>query len=174
MIRSGARAYVYETPLQWLCTAGIVTRCEKTREGRTPLSASAEPGAFKLYMMDTGLLCSKFGVAANVILSGERVFDSFKGALTENAVCQALAANGFTPWYWESGGKAEVDFILQDRRGNVIPLEVKSFTHVRSKSLVRFVELYKPPYAIRVSAKNFGFENGVRSIPLYGLFCFKP
>jgi len=174
VIKSGARAYEYETSLDWLKFAGIIHKCVRVTEGKIPLAAYADNDSFKVYMMDTGLLCSKFGIAANVILNGTPVFDGFKGAFAENYICQCLAANGFTPFYWSSPGKAELDFVFQDNRGNVIPLEGKSADNVRSKSLKQFVSLYKPEYAIRVSAKNFGHQNGIKSIPLYALFCLEP
>ena len=139
-----------------------------------PLTAYADNDSFKVYMMDTGLLCSKFGIAANVVLSGAPSFDGFKGALAENYICQCLASSGISPFYWSSPGKAELDFVFQDRQGNIIPLEVKSADNVKSKSLNRFLELYKPEYAVRVSAKNFGFENAIKSIPLYAMYCLKP
>ena len=77
--------------------------------------------------------------------------------------------------YWiQLETKAELDFVMQDRGGNILPLEGKSADNVKAKSLRTFVKLYEPPYAIRVSAKNFGFENNIKSIPLYALFCLKP
>lgn len=172
-IKSGARAYEYELPLQWLSSAGIINRCTLVKEGKTPLSAYADNNSFKVYMMDTGLLCSKFGISANVILTGPPSFDGFKGILAENYVTQALVAKGHTLWYWASDGRAEVDFVIQDPQGNAIPVEVKSADNVRSKSLHVFVERYAPPYAIRVSAKNFGYENNIKSLPLYALFCLE-
>ena len=69
---------------------------------------------------------------------------------------------------------AELDFVFQDREGNIIPLEAKSADNVRAKSLGIFVSLYHPPFAIRVSARNFGFENNIKSIPLYAVFCLEP
>lgn len=138
-----------------------------------PLSAYADNNSFKVYMMDTGLLCSKFDIVANVIMNSPTSFKGFKGALAENYMMQALVTNGFTPYYWSSPGKAEVDFVFQDRQGNIIPLEGKSADNVRAKSLKNYISLYQPPYAIRVSARNFGFENGMKSIPLYALFCLK-
>jgi len=174
VIKSGARAYEYETPLDWLKFAGIINKCVLVNEGKMPLTAYADNGSFKVYMMDTGLLCSKFGITANVILNGATSFDGFKGALAENYICQCLATNGFTPFYWSSQGKAELDFVFQDKQGNIIPLEGKSADNIRSKSLKQYISLYKPEYAIRVSAKNFGFENGIKSIPLYALFCLTP
>jgi predicted AAA+ superfamily ATPase len=173
-IKSGARAYEYETPLDWLKFAGVIHKCVRVTEGKMPLSAYTDNNSFKVYMMDTGLLCSKFGIAAGMILNGPTSFDGFKGALAENYICQTLVVNGFTPFYWSSPGKAELDFIFQDREGNIIPLECKSADNVRSRSLRSYMSQYHPPYAVRVSGKNFGYENGIRSIPLYALFCLKP
>lgn len=173
VIKSGARAYEYETPLEWLKAAGIINRCIRIKEGKMPLSAYADNNSFKVYMMDTGLLCSKFDIAANVVINSPHSFDGFKGALAENYIMQALVANGIKPYYWSSPGKAELDFVFQDRQGNIIPLEGKSADNVRSKSLRMFILAYSPEYAIHVSAKNFGFENNIKSIPLYALFCLK-
>jgi len=171
VIKSGARAYEYETPLDWLKFAGIIHKCMRIKEGKLPLSAYTDNDSFKVYMMDTGLLCSKFGISANMVINNSPAFDGFKGALVENYICQSLVTNGFTPFYWSSNGKAELDFVIQDLNGNIIPLEAKSADNVRSKSLNQYVSLYKPEYAIRASAKNFGFENTIKSIPLYALFC---
>jgi predicted AAA+ superfamily ATPase len=171
IIKSGARAYEYEMPIDWLKAAGIINKCIRVAEGKMPLSAYADNSSFKVYMMDTGLLCSKFDIAANVVISNPPSFDGFKGALAENYIMQALVSNGISPYYWSSPGKAELDFVFQDRQGNIIPLEAKSADNVRSKSLRTFAAAYNPPYSIRVSAKNFGFENNIKSIPLYALFC---
>ena len=171
VIKSGARAHDYEMPLQWLEAAGVINRCVRVSEGRVPLTAFADPGAFKIYMADTGLLCSRFDIAASLVLSGDHRMDGFKGALTENYIMQALVAAGIQPYYWTLQQNAELDFVFQDRQGNIIPLEAKSAEHVRSKSLGMFMKRYDCPYAIRVSARNFGFENGIQSIPLYALFC---
>jgi predicted AAA+ superfamily ATPase len=174
VIKSGARAYEFETPLDWLKTAGIVNKCIRISEGKMPLSAYADNDSFKAYMMDTGLLCSKFDIAANVVINSPTSFEGFKGALAENYIMQALVTNGFSPYYWSSPGRAELDFVFQDKQGSIIPLEAKSSDNVRAKSLRNYVSLYQPPYSIRVSAKNFGFENNIKSIPLYALFCLKP
>ena len=171
VIRSGARAHDYEMPLQRLEAAGVINRCIRVSEGRVPLTAFADPGAFKIYMADTGLLCSRFDIAANLVLSGDHRMDGFKGALTENYIMQALVTAGIQPYYWTLQQNAELDFVFQDRQGNIIPLEAKSAEHVRAKSLGMFMKRYDCPYAIRVSSRNFGFENGIQSIPLYALFC---
>lgn len=171
VIKSGARAYEYETPLDWLRASGVIIKCYKVTEGKLPLSAFSDNTSFKVYMTDTGLLCSKFGIPANAILVDIPSFEGFKGALAENYVASALVANGYIPYYWESQGKAEVDFVVQDSEGNIIPIEVKSSDNVRSKSLNQYVTKYKPIYSIRISAKNFGFENEIKSVPLYAVFC---
>lgn len=173
VIKSGARAYEYETPLEWLKSAGIIHKCTLVSEGKVPLIAYTDYSSFKVYMMDVGLLCSKFGISARIIKDSPHSFDGFKGALVENYIMQALVCNEIEPFYWNSQGRAEVDFIFQTREGEIIPLEGKSADNVRSKSLRIFVERYEVPYSIRVSTKNFGFENGIKSIPLYALFCLK-
>ena len=109
--------------------------------------------------------------SANAVINNPHSFEGFKGALTENYVMQALIANGLQPYYWNSDGKAELDFLFQDSDGNIIPIECKAAENVKSKSLNIYISRYKPPYSIRVSAKNFGFENNIKSIPLYALFC---
>ncbi|PKM82446.1 MAG: ATPase [Firmicutes bacterium HGW-Firmicutes-14] len=171
VIKSGARAYEYETPLEWLKASGVIIKCHKVKEGKLPLSAYVEGSSFKVYMIDTGLLCSKFDIPANAVLVDVPGFNSFKGALAENHVCAALTRQGYKPFYWESQGKAEVDFVIQDKDGSIIPVEVKSSDNIKSKSLAQFTKRYHPPYSIRISAKNFGFENGIKSVPLYAVFC---
>ena len=173
VIKTGARAYEFETSLNWLNTAGIINKCVRVSEGKMPLSAYADDSSFKVYMMDTGLLCSKFDIAPGVVLNGPPSFDGFKGALAENYIMQTLVVKGFSPYYWSSPGKAELDFVFQNKQGQIIPLEAKSAENAKAKSLRNFISLYEPPYAIRVSTKNFGYENGIKSIPLYALFCLQ-
>lgn len=171
LIKSGARAYEYETAINWLNASGIIIQCTKIKEGKLPLSAFIEPESFKIYMSDVGLLCSKFGIPANIVTTENNNLNEFKGALTENFVCSSLVQCGLIPYYWESNGRAEVDFVVQDKNGNIIPIEVKSSIHTRSKSLNVFKNLYKVPFSIRISTKNFGFENDIKCIPLYSVFC---
>jgi len=173
VIKSGARAKDYETALDWLKAAGVINKCIHVTEGKMPLPAYAENEAFKVYMADTGMLCSKLDITANAVLHTPHSFEGFKGVLAENHIMQALVANGITPYYWSSPGKAEVDFVFQDRQGNIIPLEAKSAENVRSKSLRHYRDIYRPEYSVRVSGRNFGFENGIKSIPLYAMFCLK-
>ena len=171
LIKSGARAYEYETAINWLNASGIINQCTKIKEGKLPLLAFIEPESFKIYMSDVGLLCNKFGIPTNIVIVENDNMNDFKGALAENYVCNSLVQCGLKPYYWESNGKAEVDFVVQDKEGNIIPIEVKSSIHTRSKSLNVFKSLYKIPYSIRISTKNFGFENDIKCIPLYSVFC---
>ena len=104
-------------------------------------------------------------------LSNCSAFYNIKGTLAENYVMNSLIHSGHKPYYWESEGKAEVDFIIQDKAGKIAPIEVKSSENVKAKSLKVFCERYKPTTIYRVSAKNFGFENAIKSVPLYAAFC---
>ena len=171
VIKSGARANEYEVPIEWLVSSGVINKCIKVTEGKLPLKAYSEPSSFKIYLADTGLLCSKFEIPANIILYGNDNFAEFRGALTENYVCSALAMNNYTSYYFEKNQTLEIDFIIQDKEGNIIPVEVKSAEHVRATSLNNYIKRYSPKYSIRVSGKNFGFEKGIKSVPLYAVFC---
>ena len=173
VIKSGARANDYAIALDWLKAAGVINKCVHVTEGKLPLSVYAQNEIFKVYMVDTGLLCSKFGIPPAAVINTPHAFDGFKGALAENYICQALTANGITPYYWTSKGKAEVDFVFQEKSGGIVPVEAKSSENVRAKSLRSFQDIYKPDYSIRISARNFGFANNIKSIPLYAVFCLK-
>jgi len=171
LIKSGARANLYETPLDWLKASGIIQKVVKCHTPSLPLIAYAVPDYFKVYMSDTGLLCSRFGLNGQNLIAQPFQLNGLKGALAENYVASALQVNGYLPYYWESEGKAEIDFIFQDKLGDIIPVEVKSSENVRAKSLTQYIKKYKPIKAYKVSAKNFGNENNIISIPLYATFC---
>lgn len=173
LIKSGARSNQYETAIDWLCASGVVLKCTKVTQGKFPLSAFSEQSFYKLYMGDVGLLRSKLGISAQIILTENEILNHIKGALMENYVANVLMSNGLESFYWESDGKAEVDFVYQTKTGECIPVEVKSSENVRAKSLQQYVMKYKPPFAIRVSRKNFGFDNQIKSVPLYACFCIK-
>ncbi|MFR5879661.1 MAG: ATP-binding protein [Cloacibacillus evryensis] len=138
MIKSGARSSEYDTPLAWLEAAGIVYRCTRVTQGALPLMAYADNSSFKIYLADTGILCSKFGISPNIIMGMPHAFDQFKGALIENYVMQGLIVNEISPFYWNPDNRSEVDFVFQNRLGQVIPIEVKSSDNVRSRSLSNY------------------------------------
>ena len=173
IVGSGVRAASYETGLDWLKNAGLVLKCDKTREGKISLKSYVDMLSYKVYFSDVGLLNAKAAVPRNVLLTGSGYGGETKGAMTENYVAQELVFNGHPLYYWESNGRAEMDFLLQSSEG-VIPVEVKAAENVQSKSLKEFIKRYAPPYSIRVSARNFGFENNIKSVPLYAVFCIKP
>ena len=170
-VKTGARAHQYATALTWLRASGLIQICHCVTEGSLPLAAYAKQDAFKIYIADTGLLCARYGIPAHILLHAPHSFDTFKGALTENYVMQALVANGITPYYWTDKNQAEVDFVYQDKDGRILPVEVKSAVHVRAKSLQTFRKRYNSSCAIRISSHNMGYEDGLLSLPLYAVFC---
>jgi predicted AAA+ superfamily ATPase len=168
LIKSGARASQYGDAIDWLISAGIVNKCTKCAEGFMPPSAYQDLASFKLYYSDTGLLAAKTNMTLEAIDYEES--NHFRGIFTENYAACALKANKYELLYWESDGTAEVDFlIIKDSR--VLPVECKAATHVKSKSLMVYRDKYKPAYCIRISARNFGLVDGIKSVPLYAVFC---
>ena len=169
-IISGARSSQYSTSVDWLVAARMVNRVDMVTEPTSPLSGFVDGSSFRLFMSDTGLLCSKAEVPFKAVVSG-RAGDRFRGVMAENYVAQSLAANGMKPYYWNPDQWTEVDFIMQDAEGEVVPIEVKSGDRTGSKSLKKLREKYSPRVSVRISSKNFGYEDGLCSIPLYAAFC---
>lgn len=170
LIKKGGRASEFENAIEWLCLSGIVSRVYKAEQIKKPLENYRDIDAFKIYVSDLGLLCAKKDLAANDILYMVEEINDFKGGMAENYVNVQLTINGYKTYYWESERGAEVDFIVQ-REGKLIPIEVKSADNTKAKSLKVYMETYKPDYAIKLSAKNFGFESGKKTVPLYAAFC---
>jgi hypothetical protein len=171
LIKSGGRASSYEAALDWLKSSGFIVKVHKCHPPQVPLIAFATPDFFKVYVSDTGLLCSKLGLNNQSLFIQPFDLTGIKGVIAENYVATALKTNGYEPYYWESEGKAEVDFIIQNKQGQIIPIEVKSSENVRAKSLCLFLKRYQSEFGYKVSSKNFGFEGDVFSIPLYAVFC---
>lgn len=170
LIKKGGRASEFENAIEWLCLSGIVSQVHRLEQVRKPLENYRDNDAFKFYVSDLGLLCAKKDLAANDILYMVDEINDFKGGMVENYVNVQLTINGYNTFYWESERGAEIDFVIQ-RDGQIIPIEVKSADNTKAKSLKVYMETYKPAYAIKLSAKNFGFENGKKTIPLYAAFC---
>ena len=169
VVRKGGSATLFGASIDWLAAAGIVVKCDKIEQGFMPPEAYRDISAFKLYISDAGLLTAKSGVIPMTLLS-EREENTFAGAIAENFIAQNLQALGYRLYYWASNGQAEVDFLIQ-RGDELIPVEVKSGHHTRSRSLSVYRQKYKPAYSIRLSTKQSGFENGIKSVPLYAVFC---
>jgi predicted AAA+ superfamily ATPase len=170
LIKKGGRASEFENAIEWLTLSGIATRIYQVEQAVKPLENYRNIDSFKTYVSDVGLLCAKKDVVAEDVLYLSEELNDFKGGMTENFVCCQLIANGYTCYYWLSLRGAEVDFIIQ-RAGKIIPVEVKSAENTKAKSLSVYIETYKPEYSIKISGKNFGFENGIKTIPLYATFC---
>jgi len=168
VVQKGGTATIFGASIEWLLMAGVVIKCQKTDQGTDPISVYSDLSSFKLYMSDVGLLVMKSGISHQTILSGGD--NIFMGALTENYVASQIVAKGDNLHYWESDYSAEVDFVIQ-RNGEIYAIEVKSGEHTKSKSLNLFIEKYKPTYAIRLSLKNFGETDKIKSIPLYAAYC---
>lgn len=168
VVQKGGSAALFGASIEWLNLAGVVLKCQRINQAIEPIAVYTDLSAFKLYMGDVGLLTMKSGLSQQTVLSGEG--NTFMGAVTENYVAQQLAAKGYDLYYWESSSTAELDFVLQ--KGNqIVGVEVKKGEHVRSRSLSVFVDSYKPAYSVRLSLKNFGEKDGLKSVPLYAVFC---
>lgn len=170
LIKKGGRASEFENAIEWLCLSGIVSQVYRVEQIKKPLENYRDIDAFKIYVSDLGLLCAKKDLAANDILYMVDELNDFKGGMAENYVHVQLTINGYQTYYWESERGAEIDFVIQ-RDGQLIPIEVKSADNTRAKSLRVYMETYKPAYAIKLSTKNFGFEDGKKTVPLYAAFC---
>ena len=170
LVKKGGRASEFENAIEWLCLSGIVSRVYKAEQIKKPLENYRDIDRFKIYVSDLGLLCAKKDLVANDILYMVEELNDFKGGLAENYVNVQLITNGYNTYYWESERGAEIDFVIQ-REGQLIPIEVKSADNTRAKSLKVYMETYKPAYAIKLSTKNFGFDDDKKIVPLYAAFC---
>ena len=170
LIKTGARAAEFENAIEWLSLSGIVTRIQRVEQPRKPLENYRDIDSFKIYVSDLGLLCAKKDIIPEDILHRSDELNDFKGGMVENYVCCQLTANEYNNYYWMSERGAEVDFIIQ-RNGDIIPIEVKSAENTKAKSLATYINKYKPEYAVKLSTKNFGFEDKKKTVPLYAAFC---
>ena len=168
VVQRGGSAALFGSAIEWLAHAGVVMKCQRVQHAAEPLSVYADLSSFKLYMGDVGLLTMQSGISLATVLSGGD--NTFMGAVTENYVAQQFAAKGYPLFYWTNSGTAELDFLLQ-KGSDVIGVEVKKGEHIRSRSLSVFINEYNPAYSIRLSLKNFGESNGIKSVPLYAAFC---
>jgi predicted AAA+ superfamily ATPase len=169
-MKEGARASQFEDALYWLERCGLVYRVNRVSAAMLPLVSYQEQQAFKLYVIDVGLLSAKTGLTIqNLARPDAEVFSHFRGALTEQFTLQELKCLDPQPaiFYWTNEkGKAEVDFVIQ-HEGEIIPIEVKASTNLQAKSLKTYMNYYKPEKAIRTSLARFGRKNTLHEIPLY-------
>jgi predicted AAA+ superfamily ATPase len=172
-IASSARAYQYEAPVNWLKAAGLVMFCYRVNEGVAPLKAFMQQDFFKLYLLDVGILSCQYAAEPQDLEPNASKTARFRGGIVENYVMQQLTASGIDAFYWGTASKSEVEFVYRDSTGRVIPIEVKSGKNVTARSLEAYRKAYDPAFAIRISSKNFGFERGIKSVPLYAVFCIE-
>ena len=176
-VKAGTRARDLEDALQWLVDAGLVYRLEKVAAPQIPLSACADAAYFKVYTADLGLLRQNAGVGYQTVLTEPEGYAAFKGAFTENYCMTELISLGKKPYYWQSRNSAEVDFLFEDERNRIIPMEAKSADNTRAKSFASYCKQYKPALGFKVSSKNVG-DNQKDStheinLPLYLLWKLK-
>ncbi len=165
-VREGGRAKEFEGALQWLIEAGLIYKVPLIRVPKVPLSAYADLNAFKIYLVDVGLLGAMSNLSAKTILHQNELFQEFRGAITENYIAQELVHSQYFLFYWTSEGKAEVDFILE-QDGLIYPLEVKSGNSSKKKSLRVYGDAYHPQLLIRSSPMNLKKDDDILNCPLY-------
>lgn len=167
IVQKGSRLNDYELALQWLMDCGLIYKVKHVSKPSTPLM-SYETNFFKIFMHDVGLLSTKSDLDFKSLLEGTKVFEEFKGALTEQYVLQEIVACGITPFYWSSDGKAKVDFVFK-HDSDILPLEVKATENLQGKSLKVYSEKFKPKVCIRTSTKDYREESWLKNIPLYAI-----
>ena len=166
-MREGARAKDFELAIQWLEDAGLIIRSYRIRKPDIPLIAYMEMDSFKIFTLDVGLLGAKANIHAKVLLDGCRIFEEFKGALTEQFVAQQLKASDRELYYYSTqNSSGEIDFVIQQEM-RCIPIEVKAEENLRARSLRAFCEKYKPEIAVRSSMSNYREQDWMVNVPLY-------
>ncbi len=155
--------------LHWLTEAGITYECDRINEVKYPLKPYEDVSSFKLYYSDVGLYLSLIGISIEKT-SLSLISNEIRGGISETYVMSELVSLGLHPYYWESHGVAEIDFIIQ-KDDMIIPLEVKSKDNNQSKSMKVYSKIYTPKLMVRVGTTNFGYTNEIKTIPLYAVWC---
>ena len=171
LVREGARARDYEEAVLWLLDSGLLRKVGRITKPATPLKAYEDLKAFKLYHLDVGLLRVMSELSPSAILDSIKIFEEFKGALTEQFVLSELAGKNFIRniYYWTSEATAEVDFVFSDDK-RIYPVEVKAGENLRARSLKVYRERYNPELSIRTSLANLRLDDGLLNVPLFALF----
>lgn len=171
-VQKGAKSREYELPLDWLLASNCAIKSNSVSKPSIPLEGYKNKDIFKIYLSDVGILSYQLRVNYSDILLDR--LDDYKGVIAENYVANELISNGHNLYYWLSEGKAEIDFLLYNEDG-IIPIEVKAGDNTQSKSLKVYMDKFNPPYAVRLSTKNFGYnpKTKIKSIPLYAAFLLK-
>lgn len=168
-IKQGARAREFELAIEWLLDCGLIKKVYRVQKPAVPLKAYMDFSAFKLYLLDVGLLGAMSELDAVSILEGNDIFVEFKGAMTEQYVLQQLIAEtDYTPYYYSVSSHNEVDFLIQ-KGGYVIPVEVKAEENLKSKSLRAYCDKFSPAFAVRTSMADYREQEWMTNLPLYAL-----
>ena len=169
-IKEGARAKDFEIAIEWLLDCGLIKKVYNVSKPAMPLKAYTEFAAFKLYLLDVGLLAAMSELDAKSILDGNAIFVEFKGALTEQYVLQQLIADTeFTPYYYsETKSEGEIDFLIQ-KGTDIVPIDVKAEENLKAKSLRVYCDKFRPQMAIRTSMSNYREQDWMVNVPLYVL-----
>lgn len=169
VLRQGARAKEFEIAVEWLQDAGLVYRVNRTKSGEMPLSAFEVFGTFKLFMLDVGLMCAMNRLSSDSILLGNDIFSTYRGAMTEQYVCQQLTGAVDFIYYWSAdNSRGEIDFLIQTG-GRIVPIEVKAEENLKSKSLSAFVARYPSLHAVRLSMSDYREQEWMTNVPLYAV-----
>jgi predicted AAA+ superfamily ATPase len=170
LIKKGSRAKDYELALSWLMDCGQVFKVSRVTKPAIPLKAYEDRSAFKLFMVDVGLLAAMGDIDAKTLLEGNTIFSEFKGALTEQYVFQQLkSTDEYVINYWSADrSTSEVDFVIQ-YKGVAVPIEVKAEENLQAKSLKVYTEKFNPQVALRTSMSDFREQDWLTNIPLYGI-----
>ncbi len=169
-VREGSRAKDFELAIQWLLDCGLIHKVQRIQKPDLPLKAYIDFDAFKLFLVDIGLLIAMTDLDAKVIIEGNKIFTEFKGSLTEQYILQQLISDvGVIPYYYSTqNSKGEIDFLVQGKT-SVIPIEVKAEENLKAKSLKAFCEKYQPSYAVRTSMSDYREQDWMTNIPLYAV-----
>ena len=170
LVREGARAKEYETAIMWLCDCGLVHKVSRVNTAGIPLRAYEDLKAFKLFLVDVGLLGCMAGLRQRTLLDGNALFVEFKGALTEQYVCQQLKTieNLDVYYYTNDRGSCEVEFVV-DTGERIVPVEVKAEINLKAKSLKTYREKFSPEVAVRTSMADYKKEDWLVNLPLYAI-----
>lgn len=170
LVREGGRAKDYEAAIMWLCDCGLVHKVSRVNAAGVPLKAYEDLKAFKLFIVDVGLLGCMTGLRQRTLLDGNDLFSEFKGALTEQYVCQQLQTidDLGVYYYTNDRGSCEVDFIL-DAGDQVVPVEVKAEVNLKAKSLKTYREKFSPAISVRTSMADYRREDWLVNLPLYAV-----
>lgn len=172
MVREGARAKDFELAIQWLEDCGLIHKCYRVRKPGMPLISYVEMNSFKLFMSDIGLLTAKGNLPAKVLLEGNRIFEEFKGALTEQFVAQELCSAEYELYYYSTeNSSGEIDFMIQ-HNCHCIPIEVKAEENLKARSLRAFCDKFNPDVAIRTSMSNYREQDWMNNVPLYAFLSY--